>query len=67
MVQPVETCPITGCDGPVRRHQLMCPRHWYKVSLATRREVWDAYKEQPRSERHLAAVFDALDQAEEAA
>lgn len=39
------TCHARGCDKPVPREMLMCRKHWYMVSKATRDAVWRTYRE----------------------
>lgn len=36
-------CPGPGCSRKVASHMLACRRHWFQVSAATRRRVWDAW------------------------
>jgi len=57
-------CPIEGCTARVPNTMLMCGRHWRRVSSPTSRELYAAYREQPRSARHLAAMRAAIDEVQ---
>lgn len=36
-------CHAKGCDTPVPRRLLMCPRHWRMVPRVMQREIWRLY------------------------
>lgn len=56
-------CPVRGCQIDVANSKLMCARHWRMVSSGTQREVYAAYKEEPRSRRHADAMAQAVREA----
>lgn len=42
----VRTCPVPGCEVPVRPSMLMCREHWYRVPRqlkAAVNQLWQAY------------------------
>ncbi len=53
-------CPKKGCPEPVRRGQLMCRDHWYRVPIALRREVNETWRAVNRTHDDLAAHKDAF-------
>lgn len=53
-------CPVPACGVQVPTSRLACPRHWFMVPKDLRDEVWAAYKEEPHSDRHMAAVSDTI-------
>ncbi len=57
-------CPVAGCTALVPSSKLLCIRHWRRVSYATGRELYAAYREKPRSDRHVAAMKAAIKEAE---
>jgi hypothetical protein len=56
-------CPVRGCEVQVVNSKLMCSRHWGRVSAATGREVYAAYKEAKLSRRHADAMAQAIREA----
>ena len=55
------TCPAPDCTRTVIDNMLMCRNHWFRVPKGIRDEVWAAYREEPQSERHLAAIKAAVE------
>jgi hypothetical protein len=58
-------CPGTGCKRRVPGHRLACPHHWFKVSPATRRRVWDTYLHEADGTEHDRAIADAIEEMNE--
>lgn len=53
-------CPVDGCPGKRSSTELLCRSHWFKLPKAVRDRIWDLYQTEQGSERHRAAVFDAI-------
>lgn len=56
-------CAATGCYTQVIRAMLMCRRHWFMVSPATRARVWGTYEpgqERPGVTAATGAYVDAM-------
>lgn len=58
MPETTHECPADGCTRRVRREQLACRNHWFRVSKATRERVWEAYR--TGSGDHGDAIVQAI-------
>lgn len=51
-------CPV--CKKSIPAERIFCARHWFKVPKPLRDRIWDLYRSESGSERHRAAVFEAV-------
>lgn len=54
-------CPVQGCDGKRHANEILCKRHWFRLPLRLRQEIWRAFKAGPGSEYHDRLVTKAID------
>ena len=57
-------CPVNGCTAERKREHVMCRRHWKMVPAHLQRLVWQYYRMDPGSERHMEAVADVIEAVE---
>lgn len=43
LTMPTHECPREGCTRQVPQNQFACRSDWYRVSKATRDEIWETY------------------------
>jgi len=55
-----KSCPVRGCRGHRGPTEVMCPSCWFKVPNGLRSEIWQHYRSQPGSEKHLRAIRAAI-------
>lgn len=65
MREKVHRCHAAGCDTPCAPTLLMCGKHWSRVPVPLKREVWKHYRQgQERTEavtpEYLAAARAAV-------
>lgn len=49
-------CPSPVCEHDVPSHKFACHTHWFSLPKEMRDEIWAAYREEPLSDRHHAAM-----------
>lgn len=49
-------CPAPDCDRLVPQIMYACPQHWFALPKGIRDEIWRAYRREPLSDAHLAAM-----------
>ena len=52
-------CPSPGCNTQVSDAQFACRGHWFCLPEGMRNEINAAYRQEPLSDRHLAAMRQA--------
>lgn len=60
----INLCRAHGCSERILPSRLMCPRHWFMVPEALRKEVWKAYR--PGQENGSVLTQAYLDAAADA-
>ncbi len=54
-------CPARPvCRTPVEPNQIACKVHWFSLPRALRRRIWVLNQREKGSERHLAAIKEAV-------
>lgn len=55
-------CPAKDCKVRVVQNRLACAKHWFKIPLSIRSEIWEAYQMHGQgSPEHTAAIAKGIE------
>lgn len=54
-------CPAPGCTRRVPSIMYACRQHWFALPKSIRDEIWRAYRREPLSDEHVAAMQAAAE------
>lgn len=62
-MKKVDICPVAHCKGIVVEPKVMCDRHWRKLPMATRADIFEAWRDRDKKRlkpmvRRIASAMD---------